>query len=94
MSAHQHHKKSLLEGLDLVHPVFRGHMFKQSHTHKSFNKRYFVLYPKVLVYYDTEHDYMRDVERKTLEVSQMLEPSWLCRKLSMQYSLYENTPSP
>ena len=45
-------------------------MFKQSHTHKSFNKRYFVLYPKVLVYYDTEHDYMRDVERKTLEVRQ------------------------
>ena len=58
-----------MEGLDLKHPVLKGHLYKQGHFHKSFNKRYFVLYPKVLVYYDHEHDYVRDLERKTLEVS-------------------------
>ena len=63
------HKHSLLENVDLRKPLYKGIMYKQAHTHKSFNKRYFVLYPKVLVYYDSEQDYLRDLERKTLEVS-------------------------
>ncbi len=62
-------KKNVLAGVDLTHPVYRAHLYKQGHFHKSFNKRYFVLYPKVLIYYDHENDYLRDLERKTLEVS-------------------------
>lgn len=69
MTTAAHKKKSLLDGLDLSSPVYKGHMYKQSHSHQSFNKRYFVLYPKLLLYYDNEHDYERDVERKTFEVS-------------------------
>ena len=62
------HKKSLLEDIDLNKPLLKGHLFKQAHTHKSFNKRYFVLYPNILVYYDSEQDFKRDMERKSLEV--------------------------
>lgn len=61
-------KVNLLDSLDLTRPLFKGHMYKQAHGHHSFNKRYFALYPKVLVYYDHEHDYRRDMERKTLQV--------------------------
>lgn len=66
------HKVSLLARVDLSKPVYRGVLFKQSHGHSSFNKRFFVLYPKILVYYDSEDDFMRDVERGTLEVRLML----------------------
>ncbi len=62
-------KRSLLEKLDLTKPLYSGSMFKQSHIPpKSFNKRFFVLFPKVLVYYDTEKDFNRDVASKTLAV--------------------------
>ena len=57
---------------DIHKPVYKGHMYKQGHGHKSFNKRYFVLYSKVLVYYDHEQDFLRDLERGTLEVR----PAW------------------
>lgn len=55
--------------VDITKPLYKGHIYKQGHGHKSFNKRYFVLYPKLLVYYDHEQDYLRDLERGTLEVS-------------------------
>lgn len=63
------HPKNLIAGIDITKPILKGHLFKQAHLHQSFNKRYFVLYPKVLVYYDHEHNFLRDLERGTLEVS-------------------------
>lgn len=63
-----HHKVNILAKVDLNKPVYSGMLFKQSHTRASFNKRFFVLYPQVLVYYDSESDFKRDVERGTLEV--------------------------
>lgn len=67
-SASQKHKKNLLDDLDLRKPLLKGHLFKQGHIHKSFNRRFFALYPNILVYYDSEQDFKRDLERKSLEV--------------------------
>lgn len=69
MAARSKAKGNLFAGIVLDQPTYRGYMYKQSHTHKSFNKRFLILYPKILIYYDTEQDYLRDLERKTLEVS-------------------------
>lgn len=67
-ATYQKVKKNLLDDIDLRKPLLKGDLFKQAHTHKSFNKRYFVLYPNILVYYDNEQEFTRDLERKTLEV--------------------------
>ncbi len=64
-------KSSVLKDVDLERPILKGYMYKQAHLHKSFNKRYFALYHNVLVYYNSEHEYRRDLERGTLEVSKM-----------------------
>ncbi len=66
-------KKSLLDSLDLTKPLYSGVMYKQSHIPpKNFNKRFFVLFPKILVYYDTEKDFKRDVASRTLAVSTLM----------------------
>ena len=63
-------RKSLLEKLDLHHPLHTGYLYKQAHVPpKNFNKRFFVLFPKVLVYYDNEKEFGRDVTSRTLAVS-------------------------
>ena len=59
---------SLLDGVDLAKPLCSGYVFKQAHTHVVFHRRYFVLFPKVLVYYEKEADYHKDVPRGKLEV--------------------------
>lgn len=62
-------RKNLLDKLDLKKPLHSGYMFKQSHVPpKVFNKRFFVLYPKVLVYYDTESHFAKDVHTGSLAV--------------------------
>ena len=61
--------KKIVSAVDVANPIHKGYLFKQGHSRKSFNKRFFVLYPKLLVYYEHEHDYLRDVERGTLLVS-------------------------
>ena len=62
-------RKNLLDKLDLKKPLHTGYMFKQSHIPpKVFNKRFFALYPKVLVYYDTESHFSKDVHTGTLAV--------------------------
>ena len=61
--------KPLLEGLDLASPVRSGCMYKEAHTHVVFHKRFFVLFPRVLVYYEKEADYKRDLAKGSLEVS-------------------------
>jgi hypothetical protein len=43
-------------------------MYKEAHTHVVFHKRFFVLFPRVLVYYEKEADYKKDVSRGSLEV--------------------------
>ena len=68
-SPHIHiHKKSLLDGVDLTHPICKGYLFKQSHVHKAFNKRFFALYNRVMVYYDNEHEFEKDALRGNFEV--------------------------
>lgn len=73
MSHHHHHhsqihnKKHLLEGQDLLKPILKGYMFKQSHVHKAFNKRFFALYSRVMVYYEKEDEFLRDASRGTFE---------------------------
>ncbi|CAI8015309.1 hypothetical protein GBAR_LOCUS9494 [Geodia barretti] len=59
--------KPLLEGLDLASPVRSGCMYKEAHTHVVFHKRFFVLFPRVLVYYEKEADYKRDLAKGSLE---------------------------
>ena len=51
-------------------PVFQGYMYKEAigTFHTAFNKRYFVLYERYLVYYEKEHDFKKDVTHKSLEV--------------------------
>ncbi len=51
-------------------PLFKGYMYKEAvgTFHTAFNKRYFVLYDHYLVYYETEHDYLKDTSLNCLEV--------------------------
>ena len=68
---HPHHppsEKRLLDGVDLASPLHSGYMFKEAHSHLVFHKRFFVLFPRVLVYYEKESYYKKDVARGTLEV--------------------------
>lgn len=69
---HPHHPPSeerLLDGVDLANPLHSGYMFKEAHSHLVFHKRFFVLFPRVLVYYEKKSEYEKDVVRGTLEVS-------------------------
>lgn len=66
--SHVHNKKHLLEGQDLLRPILKGYMFKQSHVHKAFNKRFFALYSRIMVYYEKEDEFLRDASRGTFEV--------------------------
>lgn len=62
-------KKNLLDDIDLTTPIHKGYLFKQSLIPpKNFNKRYFALYPKVLIYYDNEATFVKDVLHGTIEV--------------------------
>lgn len=53
----------------LKSPIMQGYLFKRSHAFDSFNKRYFVLYPKCLVYYEKKDIFEKDVKHGHLEVS-------------------------
>ena len=51
-------------------PLCEGYLFKQSHQNEVvFNKRYFALYPDVLVYYKSQADCEHDKEKNRLTVS-------------------------
>lgn len=68
---HPHHppsEKRLLDGVDIANPLHSGYMYKEAHSHLVFHKRFFVLFPRVLVYYEKESEYKKDVARGTLEV--------------------------
>lgn len=54
--------------IDISNPICAGHLYKQNKVGGFFNKRYFALYPKYLVYYAHEADYRKDLQLKTLEV--------------------------
>ena len=51
------------------HPLMEGYLYKQSHVFDVFNKRYFVLYPQYLVYYEKESDFKGDETKARLAVS-------------------------
>ena len=40
-------------------PLYQGYLFKESSFHKAFNKRYFVLYEDLLVYYKEEEQFLK-----------------------------------
>ena len=40
-------------------PLYQGYLFKESSFHKAFNKRYFVLYQDLLVYYKEEEQFLK-----------------------------------
>ena len=40
-------------------PLYQGYLFKESSFHKAFNKRYFVLYQDLLVYYREEDQFLK-----------------------------------
>ena len=65
---HPDHEKPLLDGLDLASPVHSGYMYKEAHTHVVFHRRFFVLFQNVLVYYEKEADYKKDLAKGSLEV--------------------------
>lgn len=64
---HPASEKPLLAGVDLAAPLLAGYVYKEAHTHVVFHKRFFVLFPRVLVYYEKEADYKKDVSRGSLE---------------------------
>ena len=41
-------------------PLCQGYLFKESSVHKAFNKRYFVLYQHLLVYYREIDQFVKD----------------------------------
>ncbi|XP_003385199.1 PREDICTED: uncharacterized protein LOC100642007 [Amphimedon queenslandica] len=59
--------KSLLVGIDIHKPILTGRVFKQSQDGKQFNKRFFVLYPKVLLYFQNERTYQNSLKRGKIE---------------------------
>ncbi len=65
------HTVDLLAGVDIKEPIHSGILYKQAHNNRYsvFNKRFFVLYPKLLLYYVHERDYHKDVAKGHLEVS-------------------------
>lgn len=56
-------------GFDLTKPLRGGWLLKQGGSHKAFKKRFFVLYPGFLIYYNSPDKYKYDVARSTLAVS-------------------------
>lgn len=40
-------------------PLYQGYLFKESSFHKAFNKRYFVLYQDMLIYYQDEDQFLK-----------------------------------
>ena len=52
---------------DLASPLLTGALSKQGHT-KMFSKRFFVLYPDFLVYYNDSCTWQSDVWRRSLSV--------------------------
>lgn len=85
---HPSGEKSFLDDLDLASPLHTGYMFKEAHTHLVFHKRFFVLFPKVLVYYEKEADYNRDVAKGTLEVLCVASVSYIPPSVPMGYGVH------
>lgn len=58
---------------NLKKPVCKGYLYKENvgTFHTAFNRRYFALYKRYLVYYETEHDFEKDVKHGTLEVGKL-----------------------
>jgi hypothetical protein len=52
----------LFEDIDISEPLYEGIIFKQQSSGSGFNKRYFVLYPGMLLYYEHKRDYMKDLK--------------------------------
>lgn len=50
-------------------PLYQGYLFKESSFHKAFNKRYFVLYQSLLVYYKEEDNFLKRSTPETRLVS-------------------------
>lgn len=63
---------NLLRKVDLEQPLCQGEVFKQSRTKLSFNKRYFVLYPGFILYYDSKSAYQSDMKTGKLRHHKML----------------------
>lgn len=51
-------------------PLYQGYLFKESSFHKAFNKRYFVLYQDLLVYYKEEEQFLKKGTPEARLVSQ------------------------
>ena len=69
---HPAEEKPLLEGIDLATPLHTGYLYKEAHSHLVFHKRFFVLFPRALVYYEKESEYKKDLEKGSLEVCHRL----------------------
>ena len=56
--------QEILQKIDLNKPLYQGRVFKQKKElqFNGFNKRYFVLYPGVILYYEHERDYHEDLK--------------------------------
>ena len=59
---------SLFDGVDIANPLCKGNLYKEAHTHIVFHRRFFVLFPKILVYYEKEAEYIKDAASGTLKV--------------------------
>lgn len=60
--------QKILKGVDLHNPLFEGHVFKQKGDNKfinslnCFNRRYFVLYPGIILYYEHRGEFREDLK--------------------------------
>ena len=60
--------QELLKGVDLDNPLWEGHVFKQKgsigliSSLSCFNRRYFVLFPGIVLYYEHKREYLEDLK--------------------------------
>ena len=57
-------------------PLYQGYLFKESSLHKAFNKRYFVLYQNLLVYFKEEERFLRESTPEARLVSALVPMSY------------------
>lgn len=55
------------ENVDIGKPIYQGRVFKQTKEKDGFNKRFFVLYPGILLYYKHERDYHKDLKSEMVK---------------------------
>ena len=63
---------NMFRNVDLDRPLCEGDVFKQNRNKLGYNKRYFVLYPGFILYYNSKSVYRNDLRMKKMRHHKML----------------------